>query len=111
MLSVGLRVADEMFRTKPLAEKIQSRVFPQADMVMEDFNQKEKYLRGHTGTEYHPWGTAALGQVLDEHLRVFGVKGVRVADASVIPLHVSGNIAALVYAFAEVAADVIQSDQ
>lgn len=112
MLSVGLRVADAMFRSNPLADKIRSRVFPKADMDMQDPKQREEYLRAHTRTEYHPCGTAAaLGQVIDERLKVFGVRGLRVVDASIIPSQVSGNIAALVYAIGEKAADIIQSDQ
>lgn len=111
MLSVGIRVADAMFRREPLATKIRSRAFPDAATDMQDPRQREDYLRAHTGTEYHPCGTAALGQVVDERLRVFGVRGLRVVDASVIPSHVSGNIAALVYAIAEKAADLIKSDQ
>ena len=111
MLSVGVRVADAMFHSKPLANKIRSRVFPNPDMDMQDPVQREEYLRAHTGTEYHPCGTAALGQVVDERLKVFGVRGLRVVDASVIPSHVSGNIVALVYAIAEKAAEIIKGDQ
>ena len=111
MLSVGMRVADAMFQSKPLANKIRSRIFPKANMDMQDPGQREEYLRAHTGTEYHPCGTAALGQVVDERLKVFGVRGLRVVDASVIPSHISGNIVALVYAIAEKAADLIKRDQ
>ena len=111
MLSVGIRVADAMSRNKPLADKIHSRVFPKADMDMQDPRQREEYLRAHTGSEYHPCGTAALGQVVDEQLKVFGVRGLRVVDASIIPMHLSGNIQAVVYAIAEKAADLIKSDQ
>ena len=77
MLSAGLRVAEAMFRSKPLADKIHSRVFPKADMDMQDPKDREGYLRAHTGTKYHPCGTAALGQVVVERLKVFGVRGLR----------------------------------
>ena len=46
----------------------------------------------------------------DDRLRVRGCKGLRVVDASVIPLHVSGNIASAVYAIAEKGADFIKED-
>lgn len=111
ILSVGLRIADEMFRTKPLANAVRARVFPALDMDMDDPAQREDYLRKHTGTEYHPCGTAALGQVVDERLKVFGVDRLRIVDASIIPLHLSGNNCALVYAIAEKAADMIKEDQ
>jgi choline dehydrogenase-like flavoprotein len=44
--------------------------------------------------EYHPVGTVAMGQAADESLRVSGTKGLRVIDASVMPLHVCANTAA-----------------
>ena len=110
VLSVGLRIADEMFRTKPLADVVRARVFPAPDMDIDDFAQREDYIRKHTGTEYHLCGTAASG-VVDERLRVFNVARLRVVDASIIPFHLSGNICALVYAIAEKAAEMIKEDQ
>lgn len=61
-------------------------------------------------TEYHPCGTCAIGQVVDEKLKVHGVKGLRVVDASVFPGNVSGNILSTVYAVAERAVDLIKED-
>ena len=72
-LSAGPRIADKMFRTKPLADAVRARVFQVPDMDMNDPAQREDYPRKHTGTEYHPCGTAALGQVVNERLRVFSV--------------------------------------
>ena len=49
--------------------------------------------------------------MVDERLRVFSVDRLKIVDASIIPLHLSGNISALVYAIAEKAADMIKEDQ
>lgn len=62
----------------------------------------------------HPLGTCAmmprlLGGVVDSDLRVYGTKNVRVVDASVMPLQVSGHLSASVYAIAEKAADLIKA--
>lgn len=109
--SIGLRIADEVMRASPLAEKIKGRVFPAEDANWNDAEVRADYIRGHAGTQYHPVGTAALGSVVDNELRVFGVDGLRVVDASVFPMHVSGNIQATVYAIAEKAADMIKECQ
>ena len=57
---------------------------------------------------YHPVGTCAMGSVVDDELRVNGVEGLRVVDASVMPMVPRGNTNAPVIALAERAADVIR---
>jgi len=70
-----------------------------------------EYLREHVDTAFHPVGTCRLGQdrdaVVDVALRVIGVSGLRVADASVMPTTVAGHAQAAVMAIAERAADLI----
>jgi hypothetical protein len=61
----------------------------------------------------HPCGTAGmaprrLGGVVDEKLRVYGVKGLRVVDTSILPVIVAANLQATMYAVAEKAADIIK---
>lgn len=54
--------------------------------------------------------SCAMGEVVDDRLKVKGVEGLRVIDASVFPGHVSGNIMATTYAVAEKGADIIKED-
>lgn len=75
----------------------------------------ESWVRAAVQSEYHPCGTCAMlpksaGGVVDERLRVYGVEGLRVVDASVFPLIPRANIQSLVYAVAERAADFIKQD-
>ena len=109
--SIGLRIADEVFRTKTLSQKIKGRVFPPEHANLSDPEVSADYIRGNAGTQYHPIGTASLGSVVDSSLRVIGVQNLRIIDASVLPMHVSGNIQSTVYAVAEKAADIIKEYQ
>ena len=70
------------------------------------------YARAYGGTIYHPCGTARMGTdreaVVDDQLRVQGVDGLRVADASIMPTLVSGNTNAACIMIGEKAADLIR---
>jgi choline dehydrogenase len=75
----------------------------------------DEALREHaartTFAIYHPVGTCAIGSVVDAELRVQGLEGLRVVDASVMPTVPRGNTNAPTIAVAERAADLIKGTE
>ena len=110
VLAAGLKFCDAVAKSSHLKDKLASRIFPAEHVDLTDTKQAEQAVRDWCLGEYHPIGTCAMGEVVDSRLKVKGVKGLRVADASVFPNHVSGNIVSSVYCVAEKAADIIKED-
>jgi choline dehydrogenase-like flavoprotein len=75
---------------KPLIKK---EFMPGVDV--QDENQIKKYIKEWSKTDYHPVGSCMMGEgkmaVVDTQLRVHGIQGLRVIDASIMPSLISGN--------------------
>ncbi|GAA2497205.1 GMC family oxidoreductase [Streptomyces gobitricini] len=109
----GVRVARDIAATDPLAGLTTGRAPLGATATRREV---EAFVRANAQTQFHPVGTCRMGldgdggAVVDPRLRVRGASGLRVADASVIPNMITGNIHAAVAAVAERAARFIQED-
>jgi choline dehydrogenase len=106
----GIRIMREVFRQKAF-DRMKAREFAPGPDVTSD-SALDAYVAKSAGTVFHPVGTCRMGvddqSVLDEQLRVRGVEGLRVADASVMPTLISGNTNAPTIMIAEKCADYMK---
>ncbi|MGK0500973.1 MAG: choline dehydrogenase [Oceanicoccus sp.] len=109
-LTLACRFVRTIFKSPSLAEDVIGERMPGLSITSD--SQWDQYLRKTTFLGYHPCGTCAMGPtgVVDERLRVRGIKGLRVADASIMPSPISGNTNAATIMIGEKAADLIIED-
>ncbi len=110
----GLRLARAILHSPPLAKYGQADDFPPASAQTDA--ELFACARERGGTAWHFMGTCKMGQasdpmaVVDSELRVLGLEGLRVVDASVMPSMTSGNTGAPTMMIAEKAADFIRGN-
>ncbi|WP_118185454.1 GMC family oxidoreductase [Paraburkholderia phosphatilytica] len=108
----GIRVIRRIFEQAPFREHFKGEVLPGSRFQTDE--QLSEYLRASAQSMYHPVGTCKMGNdrdaVVDHELRVRGIEGLRVVDASIMPRIPSGNTNAPTIMIAEKAADMILAD-
>lgn len=112
VLVAGLKQARELLRSKALAPYYDREMFPGEDIQTDD--EILDFARRYGATSYHLIGTARMGpvtdptSVVDDELRVHGMQGLRVVDASIMPSMPSANTYASTMMIAEKASDMIR---
>jgi choline dehydrogenase len=106
----GMRIARDIYCQAPLSDLVISEITPGTASATD--SELEAVLRAGCFTAEHPIGTCRMGAdahaVVDPQLRINGIDGLRVADASIMPTIVSGNTNAPTIMIAERAADLIK---
>lgn len=109
-LRSGIRQAMRTFETNEGRSIVEGETPPPGHSALtstssdEDLNVRLKIVGS---SFFQNGGTAAMGKVVDSECRVLGVEKLRVIDASVLPLPISGHYQGPMYAFAEAAADML----
>ncbi|MGH8150627.1 MAG: GMC family oxidoreductase [Steroidobacteraceae bacterium] len=106
----GIRAARKVYSTQPQAAYVGRELRPGAERQTDA--ELEAYIRATSQVTQHPVGTCSMGTgadaVVDPQLRVRGIEGLRVADASIMPTVPGGNTNAAVVMIAEKASDLIR---
>lgn len=109
-LVAGLQIGRRLLASAPMQRLVKSEYLPGAAVQTDD--ELLDYARRFGGTTFHPTSTCRMGTdpmaVVDPDLRVRGIGGLRVADASVMPTVVSGNTNAAAIMIGEKAADLVR---
>ena len=106
----GLKIGRRILATPPMQHFITEEYQPGASVATDE--QLLQHARNTGGTVFHPTSTCKMGvdamAVVDPELRVHGMQGLRVVDASVMPTVVSGNTNAATIMIGEKAADLVR---
>ena len=84
-----VQMLDKVAKSKHMSDKISHRFYPKPELDISDTKNATDHVYDWVLSEYHPCGSLAMGDAVDSHLRVKGVKNLRVVDASIFPNHVS----------------------
>ena len=112
LLVKGAKLTRRIMQTQPLAAYASGELYMRGDETDEEL---AAHIRQRADTIYHPVGTCRMGSdamaVVDPQLRVRGLEGLRVVDASVMPRLIGGNTNAPTIMIAERAADFIAHER
>jgi choline dehydrogenase len=107
----AIKKCRELAATRALEKFIIREALPGPDKAQSELVE---YIRSHSSTIWHPVGTCKMGYdrmaVVDPQLRVHGIRGLRVADGSIMPTIVSANPNAAIIMIGEKASDLIKND-
>ena len=110
----GIKIARKIAQVEPLKSHITEEHAPGPGVAEDDDDAILDWARRTAVTIYHPTGTCKMGTdsmaVVDPRLRVHGIKGLRVADCSIMPIITSGNTNAPAIMIGERVSDLILED-
>jgi choline dehydrogenase len=106
----GMRLMRSLTATDSLQSVIEEEIYPGADVQSDE--AMAEFIKQNAWTVFHPCGTCKMGDdpthnVVDSKLRVHGIEGLRVADASIFPTIPTGNTNAPTIVTGEKAAEII----
>jgi choline dehydrogenase len=104
-LKWGITQVRKIITSPPLSQIIRKELSP---IINTDDDTMNNWINENIYPSSHWVGSASMGKVVDESLKVKYIEGLRVADASVIPIITNGPIHATVVAIASICADIIQ---
>ena len=111
----GIQMTRAICRHQPVASLITGEHAPGEAVADDDYDALLNWARNSATTIYHPTGTCKMGDdvmaVVDSRLRVHGLSGLRVADASIMPTITSGNTNAPTIMIGEKLSDLVLADQ
>ncbi|KAF4813439.1 Dehydrogenase citC [Colletotrichum siamense] len=116
LLARNVQFVEKIVGTEPFGGLIKAGGKRLPEMKGSDLERAKETVRQRQISIFHVSGSCAMmpreqGGVVDERLRVYGTKKLRIVDASIFPIEPSGNIQSTVYAVAERAADLIKQDR